>query len=394
MHTRITLNHNLFRRLVQELDRDPAAVLTCAAGIGRLRDSTTLLVYALERDSPGSATSHRLLVCGGVDPASIAVSIRTALARIGESRPTAILSLGVGGQSGDVSGVFRVGDSYTPLDEVSVLEPGLPRTRLVLPESVSSERDVNESRELEIWSRSIGALGEAAWKRLTDLHFSVVGCGRSGMEVATSLGRLGVSQITVIDGDCLEATNLGELFPGVNLEHLGQPKTNVLAALLSEQRPNRLRRLTAVPESISSQPALVAAKDTDFLISCVDTPVARAATAFLAKLYLRPVLDVGTGIHWSATDTASHEVGADIRLVLPDRCLLCFGGIRRIDIVRQEQRDFREGRGRNRRNPDWRTERPGSLRSLNITGVGLGIRLVEELVQAAWQRVVTARLCH
>lgn len=379
MHTRISLNHNLLRRLVEELGRNPAATFSCASGINRLRESTNLLAYDLEREFSSVPAPHHLLVCGGIDPASLAGSIRRALARPTRSLPGAVLGLGVGNQSGDVAGVFRVGDSFVPLDEVVLQEPGLPRVRLGFRKEGRREIPVSPL-ELETWSRSIGALGEAAWRRLTELHFGVIGCGRSGMEVATSLARLGAAQITVIDADRIETGNLGELFPGVSIEDVGQLKSQVLASLLSAQRPSRLRQLTAVPESISSQPSLIAAKNTDFLISCVDTPVARAATAFLAKLYLLPLLDVGTGIHRHAAEGGGTETGADIRLVLPDRCLLCFGGIREIDVVRQQQALIPH-RGPGHRRVDWQTERAGSLRSLNMMSVGIGLRLVEELVR-------------
>jgi hypothetical protein len=92
-HTRITLNHNLFRRFIQELDRDPAAVLMCSAGISRLRDATTLLAYTFERVLLGALASHRLVVCGGVDPPTVALSIRRALTRVTDMARTAILSL-------------------------------------------------------------------------------------------------------------------------------------------------------------------------------------------------------------------------------------------------------------------------------------------------------------
>ena len=72
-------------------------------------------------------------------------------------------------------------------------------------------------------------------------------------------------------------------------------------------------------------------------------------------------------------------MGADIRLVLPGHCLLCFGGLRNEAEARQvltsadAEHTFYADR-------DWRQERAGSLASLNGCAATVALRLLEDLV--------------
>ena len=70
----------------------------------------------------------------------------------------------------------------------------------------------------------------------------------------------------------------------------------------------------------------------------MDNATAGAATAFLSKIYLKPLLDIGTGIRRRNGRPDEVHIAADVLLVLPDRCLLCFGGIRRIEGTGEEFR--------------------------------------------------------
>lgn len=60
----------------------------------------------------------------------------------------------------------------------------------------------------ERYIRNIGTLSEAENKKLADFRVCVVGCGGLGGYVIEQLGRLGVRQITAVDGDVFDASNL------------------------------------------------------------------------------------------------------------------------------------------------------------------------------------------
>lgn len=376
MHTQITLTQQALQRAMLGLSRGGARTVFGIAGISRLLDHVNLLIHTVRPFPPREETGYQVLIASAESRNALIQTVQRLAHRDSKSQPSAIVALGVGSASGQVCGLFGVDQRYVPLNELIVIDGGMPRILLTDPATPEPT-----STDLEMWSRSIGALGLDPWLRLTRLHFGIVGCGRSGSEIAMSLAGIGVQKITLIDGERLEISNLGEMFPVLTLSQAGRAKADVLAQLLSTEAKRRIHEVHSVPESISSQPALIAAKRTDVLICCVDSPSARAATAMLAKLYLKPLIDIGMGIHHPAPRTFEHPmIGADVRLVMPDRCLRCFGGIRRIDEARAEF-DRRLRPGLTAPLPVvWHEQRAGSLRSLNMIAVGLAMRLIEELV--------------
>lgn len=50
-------------------------------------------------------------------------------------------------------------------------------------------------------------------------------------------------------------------------------------------------RVTGIPESVLSLSALAAIKEAEVILCCVDNASARYAAAFVARLYLKPILD-------------------------------------------------------------------------------------------------------
>lgn len=100
-------------------------------------------------------------------------------------------------------------------------------------------------------------------------------------------------------------------------------------------------------------------------------------------------MDLATGIHGEG---ANRQMGVDLRLTLPGRCLFCMGGVdtdpsgkRTLHSVGAEESQ-RAGR-------IWHTERAGSLASLNLSAVALGLRLLEDLVaerikDSVWLRML------
>jgi hypothetical protein len=199
----------------------------------------------------------------------------------------------------------------------------------------------------------------------------VVGAGRSGSVAALALRQVGVRRFTLVDPDDLELHNLGEM-AGVRRADVVRKKALALADGLA--RDAGAVECSAVAESVTTWRALAALKPADLLLCCVDNPAARLATACLAVLYLKPLLDLGTGVF---RERGGRRLGADVRLVLPGRCLLCLGGIAGVEET--GGRLLQEAAPAAPR--DWRQERAGSLHSLNGVAVHLGVRLVEDLAE-------------
>jgi hypothetical protein len=353
---RLTLSAAALRAVLSHVSPVP---LTFPAGWSRLPGSVEWLVHAA-----GTGPPDRPRLAAGVG--STPAELDRRLSHLADAAGCeAALVVGVGSSGGRLSAVRRTRHGPVPFERVSVMGPGMV--------TVGAPEEPVTAEEGERWSRSIGALGGRAWRRLRGLSVAVVGCGRSGSLAAEALARTGVRRLTLVDPDRLERHNLGEMAL-VSEADLGRSKVEAVGEALRALHADLA--LETWPASITDLAGLEAVKRAEVVFCCVDNPAARLATGTLAVLYLRPLLDVGTAV-------LPGVLGADVRLVLPGRCLLCLGG------VAEAERGRAELHGQTRAERVWRVERAGSLHSLNGLAVHLGMRLVEELVtgrraESAW----------
>lgn len=62
------------------------------------------------------------------------------------------------------------------------------------------------------YSRQLPLFGEDGQRRIGEAHVAVAGCGGLGSNVITQLSLAGVGNITIIDGDVIEGSNLNRQF--------------------------------------------------------------------------------------------------------------------------------------------------------------------------------------
>jgi hypothetical protein len=316
-------------------------------GVSRMPDHWEWLVSG---SGEKATDSPAVLVVRGTHPEMLADAVRTTASHEPDGNDV-ILGVGIGPAAGHFAGMIRSQHKIAELGVVRVIAPGLPRLTLGSPRFDRPSQFASADRVR--FSRSIGALGEGAFDRLRSLRIAVVGCGRTGSLVVDHIAAYGVTGLTLIDPDVMERHNLGEMVGELDAT-LERPKATALAERV-------LRRglgtdVTAVTAPVQSLDALFALKHSDVLVSCPDNPVARIATASVAALYLKPVLDLGTGILRART---GRETGLDVRWLLPGRCVSCVGG---------------------QRSAMSEPPRLGSLRSLNTWAVGLGFTLLEQFI--------------
>lgn len=303
-----------------------------------------------------------------------------------------LLQIGTASERGAFTGIFASGDRIVPIRRLHLVGTGMKQFA-----ATDFRQPVRQPRpeEGERWSRLIGALGGAeVWQRLTNLSLTIVGIGRTGSLIAAALARLGCRHVTLIDPDRLELHNV-EAMDLVTSAEIGGFKAEVVARQMRELNSHlEVRPLT---RSVFSQEAQHALKSAHVIICAVDHQAARLVTGALATVYLKPWLDIGTGV-FRGGDMLEHQLGevgpstlhlgADVRLILPgDGCLLCWGGVADLSQALRNWGQPQEPR-------DWRMERAGSLRSLNMLAVATGLRWLEELVMgrltaSIWQRVET-----
>ena len=368
----LTIQRALLQQRLRELLRRRMNTFPCPTSISRWDGNVELLVR------PGGASERFVLLATADD---------LTLPRALPNGYLALLQIGVGERRGQAAGLVQFGDRPEPLHLVKTVGPGMHTLMLEGHGLQRSASDVEGGPGAqERWSRTIGALGMDVWQRLCRLRYGVIGNGRTGSIVARSLAHLGARRLTLIDPDILERHNLGEMEDTMDAA-LGLQKAEALASSLSS-RNGPLPEILPVNESVTHLRSLHAARACDVLVACVDHDGARLATATIATLFCKPLLDVATGIMGRG---ASRVMGADVRLILPGSCLLCLGGLRdeaqarRVLASSGAESTFYANR-------NWRSERAGSLHSLNQVAAAVALRLLEDFVgervqQSTWVHV-------
>jgi len=361
----------LLHELLGALLRGDRTTILSSVGVARWQGNAELLVRSVDGGGP-------LLVWSGADDLSPPRALPEDC--------LGVLLVGRGALRGQAAGFIRAGHAIEPVHVLKVVGAGMHTCELHRQTPARPDITAALAPPASRWSRTIGALGLGVWTRLTRLRYGIVGLGRTGSIVAHMLARLGVRHLTLVDPDTVERHNLGEM-TGITESAIGFAKVDALGAALARGR-GAVPEVLRIRNSITHLRSLHAAQACDVLFACVDHDAARLALAAIATLYSRLLIDIGAGVHGHG---AERVMGADVRLVLPGRCLLCMGGLRDEDAARrvlaspQAERTFYAGR-------DWQAERAGSLHSLNQLSAAIALRLLEDLVAERIRDSVWAHL--
>lgn len=391
MEVDLTLSSFAIEQLSAALRETPERIVRGWAGVSHRAGVSEFLVHrtALQPSSDEEAGAA-IAVRGAARPNEIRLILRELSGEpLGRTDRIALV-IGFGAASGCLAGLFvGHGGRVEPIRRIKVVSAGLPSMSVRTDGARRGELDDAQRDSESVWSRTIGALGAETWRRLTALKIAVVGCGRTGSLFVTSLARLGVKDITLVDPDFVEEHNVGEMC-AVAVADIGQRKIDAMARKARSWDLPSAPSFTLVRYSVMSIAAAAAIKACDAIVSCVDNAQARFATDYLAKLYLKPLIDVGAGV--LAATAEDRALGADVRLLLPERCLMCFGGIAGATPALGELTASGTSDGARETAPDWRAQRAGSLRSLNTAAVGLATRLLEDFISGRVQSSTWLRL--
>ena len=114
--------------------------------------------------------------------------------------------------------------------------------------------------------------GEAIMDKLQTSKVAVCGLGGLGSVIATSLGRLGVGELLLIDKDIVEPTNLAR--QQYSLRHLGMTKADAMASMLKESAP--LTKVKAKTLCLDAQNAAEVLAGYDVVCEALDRPDTKA----------------------------------------------------------------------------------------------------------------------
>jgi molybdopterin/thiamine biosynthesis adenylyltransferase len=153
-------------------------------------------------------------------------------------------------------------------------------------------------------------LSAAAQSELQSLHVAIIGCGGLGSILAESLVRCGVGELTLIDGDRLEASNLNR-WQGAGPGDVGRFKAALLAERLKVMVPScSVRHVSRPLDDVRSTVAMSAA---DIVVGGLDNDEARYVLNHFAVQHMQPYFDLGVAI----TTTPATEFAGRYFAVVP-----------------------------------------------------------------------------
>ena len=177
------------------------------------------------------------------------------------------------------------------------------------------------SDALARFDRQVRAFGKEGQARLATLSVALVGLGGIGGIVAEELARMGVGRFVLIDHDIAESTNQNRL-PGLSIEDVaaGRLKVEVARRQINIANPDAVVEI--VPAKVFNREAIEALASVDLIVCGTDDSASRYAVNEIALAYLRPYVDIATGIPTENGKLAG--IGGRYTFTFPGSgCLLC-----------------------------------------------------------------------
>lgn len=122
---------------------------------------------------------------------------------------------------------------------------------------------------------------EEGLNRLKKANVLVVGLGGVGSFAAEFLVRAGVGNMTIVDGDTVDITNINRQLPALH-STVGQPKVKIVGDRLMDINPEL--NLTRVEEFLSPERAIeIVTPDFDYVLDCIDSVTPKLNLIVAAK---------------------------------------------------------------------------------------------------------------
>ena len=149
---------------------------------------------------------------------------------------------------------------------------------------------------MEDWQqRTRLLLGDEKTERLRRAHVLVVGLGGVGAYAAEMICRAGVGQMTIVDADTVQPTNINRQLPGLH-STMGLKKAEILEARFRDINPDL--KLKVLPLFLKDEniPELLDAASYDFVVDAIDTLAPKChLIAETLKRRIRIVSSMGAG---------------------------------------------------------------------------------------------------
>ncbi len=177
---------------------------------------------------------------------------------------------------------------------------------------------------IKFFDRQVRAFGKDLQVLLGQLHIGVVGCGGTGSAVIEQLIRLGVGEITVIDHDKIEDTNVSRIH-GSKLADADRYKVDAMKDMADQIGFGT--KVHPISKQVTKRTAAMSLRDCDLVFGCTDDESGRGVLALLCTWYLIPFIDMGVRLY-AGDDHVLRNVPGRVTINIPGKpCLFCRGRI-------------------------------------------------------------------
>ncbi len=152
-------------------------------------------------------------------------------------------------------------------------------------------------------------LGKEKMERLRRAHVLVVGLGGVGAYAAEMLCRAGVGQMTIVDADTVQPTNINRQLPALH-STLGKPKAEVLAERFRDINPDLRLRVLSLYLKDEAIPELLDNNRFDFIVDAIDTVSPKCYLIYHAlRRGIKIVCSMGAGAKRDITQIRFADLG-------------------------------------------------------------------------------------
>lgn len=137
-------------------------------------------------------------------------------------------------------------------------------------------------------------------EKLKNAKVMVVGLGGVGSFAAEFLARAGVGNMTIVDGDTVDITNVNRQLPALH-STVGQPKVTIVGDRLMDINPEL--NLTRVEEFLSPERAFeLVTPEFDYVLDCIDSITPKLNLIIAAKRKkVKVISNMGAGGKYEAS---------------------------------------------------------------------------------------------
>ena len=197
-----------------------------------------------------------------------------------------------------------------------------------------NEAKVKKPIQKKKLKRTISTWGDDCQNKLARLKIGIIGLGSVGNLVAESLVRMGIQNLTLIDGDKVEIHNLDRLLYATEKD-IGKYKVLLTKKHIQVNAVADNFVVKTYQSYLQDETSYKAALDCDVLFSCVDRPLPKDILNNLAYVHYIPVIFGGVFIDNKKNNKLAQATWSTSVLSPGFRCLRCDNQYTTSEVVQE-----------------------------------------------------------